>query len=104
MLRQARSGLVSVFQHPVVKLSALFVLWSSIRLLFAAHSTRHSPLDVLALYPHCTCWQLKSSAYTYGGRNTGKEGIGMEFVDTDNHEAINVQAQFDFRIFRRPPG
>ena len=71
----AWSGLVLVFQHPEVKLAAPFGLWSSIKLLFAAHSTKHSPLDVLALYPHCTCWQLKSPAYTHEDGNTRRDVV-----------------------------
>ena len=64
---------VSVFLHPEVKLAAPFGSWSSIKLLLTAHSTKHSPLNVLALYPHCTCWQLKSPAYTHGDGNTGRD-------------------------------
>ena len=62
---KAKSGLVPLFQCSKVKLAAPFELWSSIKLLLAAHSTKHSLLDVFALYPHCTCWQLKSLAYTH---------------------------------------
>ena len=68
---QGQSGLVPVFQCPDVKMTAPFGLWSSIKLLFTACSTKYSLLHVLALYPHCTCWQLKSPAYTHGDGNTG---------------------------------
>ena len=71
-LAKARSILVLEFQCLVVKLTTPFGLWSRIKLLFAAHSTKHSPLDVLALYPHFTCWQLKSPAYTHGNGSTGR--------------------------------
>ena len=72
---QVRIG--SGVSHPEVKLAAPFGLWSSIKLLFAAHSTKHSLLDVLALYLHCTCWQLKSPAYTHGDGNIGRDVVKM---------------------------
>ena len=50
-------------------------LWSSIKLLFDAHPTKHSLLNVLVLYPHYKCWQLKSPACTHGDGNTGRDII-----------------------------
>ena len=70
---KVRSGLVPVSQRLEVKLAVPFGLWSCIKLLFASHSTKYSSLDVLALYPHCTCWQLKSPSYKHGDENTGRD-------------------------------
>ena len=70
-LANARYGLVPMFWHLEVKLAASLGLWNSIKLLFVALLTKHSPLDVLALYSHCTCWQLKLPAYTNGDGNIG---------------------------------
>ena len=44
-LEKARSALVLVCQHQEMKLNAPFGLYSSIKLLFAAQSTKHSLLD-----------------------------------------------------------
>ena len=96
-----------MFQQLEVKLAAPFELWSSIKLLFAARSTKYSLLDALALYPHCvptvsplcphcTCWQLKLSAYTHGEGNIGghcQEAQGWRFVDTDDVQASNIHTQ-----------
>ena len=75
VLTKTRSGLVPVFQLPEVKLAAPLGFLSSIKSLFAAHSTKHSPLDVLALYLYCTCWQLRLPAYTLRDGNTGRDVV-----------------------------
>ena len=78
---------------------------SSIKLLFAANSTKHHPLDVLALYTHCTFWQFISQAYTHGKgtpEGTLSKGARMEVCRHWWSLVQHVHTQpFDLRIFMR---
>jgi len=54
---KTRSGLVPTLRRWEEKLSNLFGLWSSYRLLAAVQQASLSPWDV-ALWPQLTCWQV----------------------------------------------